>query len=116
MIQKRRVPDVTTALITHPACLEHDTGPYHPETSERLRAVIAALEAPEFSDLLRESAPMATVEQLSRVHPKAYVEGILSIHPDLGEPVQIDGDTVMSHGSAEAAARAAGGACMAVDA
>jgi acetoin utilization deacetylase AcuC-like enzyme len=116
MILQRRVADVTTALITHPACLEHDTGPYHPETSERLRAVLAALEAPEFSVLLRESAPMATVEQLSRVHPKAYVEGILSIDPDPGEPVELDGDTIMSHGSAEAAARAAGGACMAVDA
>jgi acetoin utilization deacetylase AcuC-like enzyme len=107
---------VATALITHPACLEHDTGPYHPETSERLRAVLAALEAPEFTDLIRESAPMATIEQLSRVHPRDYVEAILAIHPDLGEPVQIDGDTVMSAGSAEAAARAAGGACMAVDA
>jgi len=97
---------VTTALITHLACLEHDTGPYHPETSERLRAVLAALEAPAFSDLLRESAPLATVEQLSRVHPREYVEAILAIHPDLGEPVQLDGDTVMSNGSAEAAARA----------
>src|ERR1700742_5083756 len=116
MIPRRRVADVTTALITHLACLEHDTGPYHPETSERLRAVLNALEAPEFSDLLRETAPMATVEQLSRVHPREYVEAILAIHPDLGEPVQLDGDTVMSNGSAEAAARAAGGACMAVDA
>jgi acetoin utilization deacetylase AcuC-like enzyme len=107
---------VTTALITHPACLEHDTGPYHPETAERLRVVLAALETPEFTDLLRESAPMATVEQLSRVHPRTYVEGILSIRPEPGEPVQLDGDTVMSTGSAEAAARAAGGACMAVDA
>ncbi len=116
MIPNRRVTDVTTALITHPACLEHDTGPYHPETADRLRVVLAALEAPEFSDLLRESAPMATVEQLSRVHPKSYVEGILSIHPELGQPIQLDGDTIMSNGSAEAAARAAGGACMAVDA
>jgi acetoin utilization deacetylase AcuC-like enzyme len=116
MNPRRRVADVTTALITHPACLEHDTGPYHPETSERLRAVLAALETPEFSDLLRESAPMATVEQLSRVHPRAYVEGILSIQPEPGEPIHLDGDTVMSNGSAEAAARAAGGACMAVDA
>jgi acetoin utilization deacetylase AcuC-like enzyme len=116
MILTRRVADVTTALITHPACLEHDTGPYHPETSERLRAVLAALEAEEFAGLLRESAPLATVEQLSRVHPRAYVDAILSIRPDLGEPVQLDGDTVMSHGSADAAARAAGGACMAVDA
>jgi acetoin utilization deacetylase AcuC-like enzyme len=107
---------VATALITHPACLEHDTGPYHPETSERLRAVLAALEAPEFSDLIRETAPLASIEQLSRVHPRDYVEAILAIQPDLGEPVQIDGDTVMSAGSAEAAGRAAGGACMAVDA
>jgi acetoin utilization deacetylase AcuC-like enzyme len=116
MRQNKRGADVATALITHPACLEHDTGPYHPETSERLRAVLTALEAPEFSDLIRESAPMATIEQLSRVHPRDYVEAILAIHPELGEPVQIDGDTVMSAGSAEAAARAAGGACMAVDA
>jgi acetoin utilization deacetylase AcuC-like enzyme len=116
MSHRKRVADVTTALITHPACLEHDTGPYHPETAERLRAVLAVLEAPEFAHLLRESAPLATVEQLSRVHPRSYVEGILSIRPDLGEPIQLDGDTVMSHGSAEAAARAAGGACMAVDA
>jgi acetoin utilization deacetylase AcuC-like enzyme len=116
MILRGKVADVTTALITHQACLEHDTGPYHPETAERLRAVLAALEGPEFSHLLRESAPMATVEQLSRVHPQTYVEGILSIRPDLGEPVQLDSDTVMSHGSAKAAAHAAGGACMAVDA
>ena len=107
---------MTTALITHPACLEHDTGPYHPETSERLRAVLAALETPEFTDLLREAAPVATIEQLSRVHPRAYVEAILAIQPDLGEPVQLDGDTIMSNGSAEAASRAAGGACLAVDA
>ncbi len=107
---------MTTALITHPACLEHDTGPYHPETSERLRAVLAALETEEFSDLLREEAPRATVDQLARVHPRDYVEAILAIHPDLGEPVQLDGDTVMSTGSAEAATRAAGAAIKAVDA
>jgi len=107
---------VATALITHPACLEHDTGPYHPETSERLRVVLAALETEEFGMLLRESAPKATIEQLSRVHPRDYVEAILAIHPDLGEPVHLDGDTVMSAGSAEAASRAAGGACMGVDA
>jgi len=107
---------VTTALITHPACLEHDTGPYHPETAERLRAVLAALEAEEFSGLLREAAPAATVEQLSRVHPRDYVEAILATQPDLGRPVHLDSDTIMSAGSAEAAARAAGGAVAAVDA
>lgn len=108
--------DVTTVLITHPACLEHDTGPYHPETPERLRAVLAALEAEAFATLLREPAPCATIEQLARVHPREYVEAILAIQPDLGQPVHLDADTVMSAGSAEAAARAAGGAVKAVDA
>ncbi|WP_428490175.1 histone deacetylase family protein [Rhodopila sp.] len=107
---------MTTALITHQACLEHDTGPYHPETADRLRAVLAALEAPEFAELLRESAPLATVEQLARAHPANYVDTILSIRPDAGETVRLDADTLMSSGSAEAASRAAGAACMAVDA
>jgi len=107
---------VTTALITHPACLEHDTGPYHPETAERLRAVLAALETEEFTALLREQAPQATVEQLTRVHPANYVQAILAIRPEFGEHVPLDGDTLMSAGSAEAALRAAGAAVMGVDA
>ena len=105
-----------TALITHPACLEHENGPYHPESPERLRSVLAALEAEEFAPLLRESAPEATPEQLQRVHPADYVAAILDIRPEPGETVQLDADTSMSAGSAEAALRAAGGAVAAVDA
>jgi len=107
---------VTTALITHPACLEHDTGPFHPESPDRLRAVLAALETEEFTALLRELAPEATIEQLTRVHPANYVEAILSIQPESGEQVPLDGDTLMSEGTAQAALRAAGAAVMAVDA
>jgi len=107
---------VPTALITHPACLEHENGPYHPESPERLRAVLAALEAEEFAPLLRESAPEATADQLQRVHPADYVAAILDIRPEPGETVQLDADTSMSAGSAEAALHAAGGAAMAVDA
>lgn len=105
-----------TALITHPACLSHETGAYHPECPDRLRAVLAALETPEFADLLREPAPHATVEQLTRVHPADYVEAILSIRPAEGELVQLDADTAMSAGSAEAVLRATGAAVAAVDA
>ena len=84
------------ALITHPACLEHDPGPYHPECPDRLRAVLRALEHPEFAPLLREPAPQATPEQLALVHPPEYVEAILAIRPDRGERVQLDADTAMS--------------------
>ncbi len=107
---------MTTALITHLACLEHDMGPHHPECPDRLRAVLKALETKEFTDLLREQAPQATIEQLTRVHPKNYVDAILAMRPPEGDIVPLDADTLVSHGTAEAALRAAGGAVMAVDA
>jgi acetoin utilization deacetylase AcuC-like enzyme len=107
---------LTTALITHPACLDHDMGPHHPECPDRLHAVLHALAAEEFAGLLRETAPEATVEQLTRVHPVHYVEALLAIRPELGEHVALDGDTSMGEGSADAALRAAGAGIRAVDA
>jgi acetoin utilization deacetylase AcuC-like enzyme len=107
---------MSVLLLTHPAGLEHDTGPGHPERIARLRAVTAALAAPDFAALIREEAPAATREQLGRVHPAAYIETVLSKRPAPGKLVRLDPDTVMSAGSAEAASRAAGGAIAAVDA
>lgn len=107
---------MTTALFTHPACLEHDNGPGHPERPDRLRAVLRALESEVFASLLRERAPEATLEQLTRVHPQRYVEAILSIAPPPGERVMLDPDTGMSSGSRAAALRSAGAAVAAVDA
>ncbi|MBV9755992.1 MAG: histone deacetylase family protein [Alphaproteobacteria bacterium] len=107
---------MTVALFTHPACLLHDTGPGHPESPDRLRMVLRALEKPEFSALLRESAPAASREHLVRMHRPDYVDAILRIRPSDGDLVPLDADTVMSAGSAEAALRAAGGAVAAVDA
>ena len=107
---------MTTALITHPACLDHDTGPFHPERPDRLRRVLQALEHPRFSALLRDLAPLATEDQLARVHPPEYIRAILDIAPEPGQRINLDADTVMSAGSREAALRAAGAAIMAVDA
>jgi len=107
---------VSTALFTHPACLGHAPGPWHPERPERLRAVLAALEGEAFAPLLREAAPEATRDQLALAHPPAYIDAILDIHPPAGETVALDADTLMSEGSAAAALRAAGGAIAAVDA
>ena len=104
-----------TALVTHLDCLDHDMGRGHPECPARLRAVLAALEQEMFAPLLREQAPLATIEQISRMHPQFYVEALLAIRPEPGDRLQIDGDTSMSAGSAAAALRAAGGAVHAVD-
>ena len=60
---------MTTLLVSHSDCLYHDTSPGHPESPDRLRAVMRALAAEEFAPLLREEAPSATDAQLLRVHP-----------------------------------------------
>jgi acetoin utilization deacetylase AcuC-like enzyme len=106
---------MTTLLYSHPACLEHDPGPMHPERPARLEAVLAALEAPAFADLRRREAPPATREQLARVHPEAYIDAVFDAVPESGH-VGLDADTVVSPGSGEAARRAAGALCAAVDA
>jgi acetoin utilization deacetylase AcuC-like enzyme len=107
---------MSTILITHPACLGHEPGEHHPESPQRLRAVLAALEGEDFAGLVRQAAPAASAEELTRVHPADYVEAILNIRPEGDELAMIDGDTLMSAGSAEAALRAAGAVVAAVDA
>ncbi|MCR9174841.1 MAG: histone deacetylase family protein [Alphaproteobacteria bacterium] len=106
---------MTTILFTHHAGLNHDTGPMHPERPDRLRAVLKALEAEEFSSLERREAPEASVGQIARIHPESYVEDILDAIPSSGTR-GLDGDTIVSPGSGEAALRASGAACAAVDA
>ena len=104
------------ALFTHQACLAHEPGGGHAECPERLRAVLAALEHPDFVSLLRESAPEATPEQLALAHPRAYVEAILALRPTPDETIMLDPDTFVSEGSVGAARHAAGAAIAAVDA
>jgi acetoin utilization deacetylase AcuC-like enzyme len=106
---------MSTLLITHAACLEHDTGEYHPERPDRLRAILKALQDKTFSGLVRAEAPKATREQLTRVHPEQLVETLLSVNPPPGELVNVDADTVISAGTAEAIQRAAGALVLAVE-
>jgi acetoin utilization deacetylase AcuC-like enzyme len=107
--------EMTTLLYTHPACLEHDPGRYHPESPARLRAVLEALEGPEFAALDRREAPEAELDDIARVHPRRFVEALLDAVPAQGH-VGIDADTVMSPASGRAALRAAGAVVAAVDA
>jgi acetoin utilization deacetylase AcuC-like enzyme len=106
---------MTTILYTHTACFDHDPGRMHPESPARLKAVLAALEGPDFAALDRRTAPAAELEQIARVHPMAYVEEVLAAIPQTGY-VGIDMDTIVSPGSREAVLRAVGAVCAAVDA
>jgi acetoin utilization deacetylase AcuC-like enzyme len=106
---------MTTLLYSHPACLEHDPGQMHPESPARLEAVLAAIEAPAFADLERREAPPVERAQLVRVHPEAYVDAVFAAIPETGY-ASLDADTTVSPGSGEAARRASGALCAAVDA
>ena len=106
---------MTTLLYTHPACLEHDPGQYHPEAPARLRAVLSALEGPDFARLERREAPEAALDDIARSHPRSFVERLLAAVPQSGH-VGIDADTIMSPASGQAALRAAGAVAAAVDA
>jgi acetoin utilization deacetylase AcuC-like enzyme len=103
-----------TALVTHRDCLAHETPAGHPERVERLRAVLSALETPEFRQLRRDSAPVAKRGQLEPIHSPAYVKAVLAAIPKRGF-ARLDSDTAVSPGSGRAALRAAGAVIRAVD-
>jgi len=104
---------MVTTLITHPECLAHQPPEGHPERPERLQTVLTALEAPEFSRLQREEADLATINDLARVHDRAYVEQVLAAIPMSGTH-SFDPDTSVSPGSRNAILRAAGAVVQAV--
>ncbi|HJW45136.1 MAG TPA: histone deacetylase family protein [Lysobacter sp.] len=98
---------------THPACLQHDTGPAHAERPARLEAVTTALRE-AFPQTEWFDAPRATRGQLLRVHDDALLRLVLDTPVE--RSIALDPDTVLSKGSAEAALRAAGAGIAAVDA
>ncbi|MCP4330287.1 MAG: histone deacetylase family protein [Alphaproteobacteria bacterium] len=104
-----------TQLYTHDACARHDTGPHHVEQIARLEAVLSALKGEAFADLEIVTAPRATPQTLMLAHPEPFVQRILELVPSSGF-AQADPDTVVSPESGEAALRAAGAVCAAVDA
>jgi acetoin utilization deacetylase AcuC-like enzyme len=106
---------VATAYITHPSCLLHEMGAYHPESPARLRAIDDRLIAAGLMDLLRHyEAPAVTIAQFNRVHDPAYVQRLHEIAPQQGH-VALDPDTLMNCHSLSAALHAAGAAVLATD-
>ncbi|MDX2503496.1 MAG: histone deacetylase family protein [Gammaproteobacteria bacterium] len=106
-----------TAYITHPACLKHDNGMGHPESPERLLAIQQQLQNSGLYQKLKHfEAPEVTREQLERVHNSEYLDNIEQ-HAPLSEQsvFYLDPDTRLSHGSLEAARRAAGAIVLATD-
>ena len=103
---------MSATLFTHTDMLAHRPGQGHPESPERLRAVLEAL-ADAGLDRDRRQATEASVADLERLHPAAYVARLLDASPAQGFN-QLDADTVLSPGSVRAARLAAGAAVDAV--
>ncbi|SFH42723.1 Acetoin utilization deacetylase AcuC [Nitrosospira sp. Nsp14] len=107
-----------TAFISHPDCLLHECGPYHPERPARLPAIEDELVACGLMPKLeRHVAPLATHEQLLRVHAADYIEMLeaASLRAASSGAAYLDPDTAMNRHSMNAALRAAGAAVLATD-
>jgi len=85
-------------------CLDHDTGPRHPESPDRLRAIRQALADKYGVEYV--AADTVTRERVLAVHDEAYVGEIESFCVSGGG--HWDADTVASDGTWEAALASAG--------
>jgi len=106
---------MTTALFTHPDCLDHLGPPGHPECPARLTAILRALDGAQFSSLERRQAPLASTELVAGAHPPAFIEEVHALIPEKGI-ARVDESTAASPGSWKAVLRAAGSVVAAVDA
>lgn len=89
--------------------MDHDPGPGHPESPDRLRAILEELRGPAYSQIVDwAEAPPAEAQMLERVHPRAYLERLEAMCGRGGG--MMDGDTFLSAGSYLAAIHAAGAA------
>jgi acetoin utilization deacetylase AcuC-like enzyme len=107
---------MATAFYTHPDCMLHEMGEWHPECPARLSAIQDQLIASRIDDLIvHETAPFVNEAELARVHTQAHIDYIRSKVPAEGY-VEIDPDTSMNRYTWRAALRAAGAAVAATDA
>ncbi|TKB53396.1 MAG: histone deacetylase [Nitrospira sp.] len=105
-----------TGLVYDPRYLGHDMGAGHPESPNRLRAIMQQLEQSGTAARLTMIAPReAEDEWITQIHRPAYLSMLKANAPTSGR-LSLDSDTLMSPGSLTAAYLASGGALAAVDA
>src|SRR3990170_7772220 len=106
-----------TAIMYSPVYLEHDTGPDHPETPTRLKAIMEELNK---SGLLKTkkcaivTPKPATMKDLELVHDSDYIELVNKTCKSGGGLLDL-GDTVVSTKSCKAAVLAVGAVIDAVN-
>lgn len=103
------------SIITHPLCLEHDTGYGHPERADRLNAILDGLKSDiSVKNIERFEPQRANLEDIASVHTKEYIEFVSRSIAD-GKTILDSGDTVVGAKSLDAALYAAGAVIRGVD-
>jgi acetoin utilization deacetylase AcuC-like enzyme len=106
---------LATALLTHPDCIAHEMGSGHPESPQRLRAILGALQSSGLEAKLTViQAPEATREQLERVHTREHIDNVFEVAPD-SSYAYLDPDTSMNSRSLSASLHGAGALVRATD-
>jgi len=101
------------AYLHHDDCLLHDMGVGHPERPARVSAIEDQLKASHLLDCMRYyEAPLATRQQLARVHDTQYLDQIVNFKTDRA---YLDPDTIIMRHTPQAALRAAGAVVYATD-
>jgi acetoin utilization deacetylase AcuC-like enzyme len=105
-----------TGFVYHSDYLKHDMGVGHPESPDRLRAIVSRLKAGGVLDRLVLIEPTSVADEwITQVHEASYLTSLKSRAPVSGR-VSLDPDTSISAGSLPAAYLAAGGVLAAADA
>ncbi|MBW8065016.1 MAG: histone deacetylase [Nitrospira sp.] len=105
-----------TGFVYHPDYLKHDMGAGHPESPDRLRAILSHLEESGLLQRLTRIEPAEVQDEwITQIHDVSYLTKLKTKVPANGR-VFLDPDTSMSVGSLQAAYLAAGGVLAAADA
>jgi acetoin utilization deacetylase AcuC-like enzyme len=108
---------MNTAIFSHPDCLRHEMGDWHPECPARLQAIEDQLILARLADFIeRRAAPLAELAAIACNHTEAAIALVRDHIPPPGQHYALDGDTSLCHDSYQAALRAAGAAVAATDA
>jgi acetoin utilization deacetylase AcuC-like enzyme len=108
---------MSTAIYSHPDCLRHEMGDWHPECPGRLQAIDDQVILARLEGLIEHrEAPLAALDAIRRNHTESAIALVRDHLPAAGQYYALDADTALCSHSYRAALRAAGAAVAATDA